>query len=260
MEPASPPAVTQKSVASRELDELATIKSDPKALAALVSEGALESTATLETLSELSSRLLCRNRAREAFVKYGAALYGGGDKKAEETPVDAAARTLLPSYFRHTALSGDEGGTTDLYVSKVFLQGLPAAPEGTALCARFSLSARVNGAGDDEPPLHDLSLKVMQIAPFDAGTSKFSFSFVLTDVTSAAAAEFTLDDSQRQRLAVLQQMLGLKARFTPVGIFGLLLCGAGCAALDDNDCFTALVRASREAHRDELLAASGSLF
>ena len=40
----------------------------------------------------------------------------------------------------------------------------------------------------------------------------------------------------------------------------MLLSAAGCAALDEQPCFTEVVRASREAHREELLASAGNLF
>jgi len=161
--PATPGAVTQQAVNNKEADELATILKDSAALTALATAGleagTLEETPTLELLSELSARLLCRNRARAATAKFGSACLGGGGGGAADASVDAAARSLLPSYFRHEASEGgaDDEGSTSLWVAKVFLHALPAAPEGTTLCARFSLQ-ETSGATNE--PLHDINLKV----------------------------------------------------------------------------------------------------
>ena len=266
-QPSSPPkaaaGVTQAGIANREADELASILSDSKTLRDLAANAlqadTLESTETLEQLSELSQRLLCRNRSRMAAAKFGHALLNSGGGSTADASVEAAAQTFMPAYFRHTTegSSEEEGGQTDLWVAKVFLHALPAAPEGTTLCARFSLS-RVDGG--EEEPLYDLTLKLMQIAPFDAGATKYSLSFALADVTSAAAAEWLLDESQRSKLSVLQGLLGLKGRFTPAGVLGIVFAGCGCGQLEENACFGEVLRAAKEAHREELLAASGSLF
>ena len=215
----------------------------------------LEETTSLELLSELSARLLCRNRARAAAAKYAAEATKG---TAPDPTIQTASHCLLPSYFRHSSETSEGEGTSNLWVSKVFLRALPAAPEGTTLCIRFSLSA--TSINDDEP-VHDLSLKVLQIAPHVAGGHKFAFSFGFADLTSDSASEFTLDEAQRDKLSVLQAMLGLStSKWTPTGMLGFLLAGSGCASLDDNACFAMVVRAAKAAHRDELLARAGSLF
>ena len=258
-QPATPQAVTQKGVATKEIDELSKILGDAAKLRAIAADAlqgnTLELSETLEELSDLSSRLLCRNRCRESACKFGHLLGGGATEKAA---VDAVASALAPSYFRHSTDGADDGSQTDLWVSKAFLHNLPNAPEGVTLCARFSLCA--TAAGDESGELlYDLSLKVMQIAPYDADTTKFSLSFALADVTSAAAADYVLDESQRSKLAVLQSLLGLgKGRFTPIGVLGIVMAGAGCGQLDEK--CTEVLRAAKEAHRNELLAASGSLF
>ena len=56
-------------------------------------------------------------------------------------------------------------------------------------------------------------------------------------------------------------MLGLNAsRWTPVGVLGLLLSGCGCEKLDEHAYFSEVLRSSRAAQREELLANSGSQF
>ena len=55
-------------------------------------------------------------------------------------------------------------------------------------------------------------------------------------------------------------MLGLKSRFTPAGVLGMLLAGIGEQHLDNNECFARVLRAAKEAHREELLASAGSTF
>ena len=176
----------------------------------------------------------------------------------------AASKVLVPSYFRHTQSSGGEedGGQTDLWVSKVFLHGLPNAPQpGMALCARFSLSARADlsfttGAED---ALYDCSLKIMQVVgPAD---HKFTFSFALADLPASQATDWVLDEGQRSRLHELQGRLGLASgRWTSIGLLGATLAACGCEQLGGNPFFDGLVRACKEAHRQELLAQSGSLF
>ena len=248
-------------VNSKEMDELTTILGDSAALAEVagsgISKGTLEDTATLEALSELSSRLLCRNRSRQSASKLASAITGGKDADK----VAAAANAFLPSYFRHTQASGgeDEGGQTDLWVSKVFLRELPKPPTaGMVLCVRFSLSARLEAGDGDGDPLYDLSLKVMQVA---GPEHKYAFSFQMVDVPARESGLWTLDEAQRGKLAELQSHLDLaSARWTPVGLLGVLLSAAGCAQLDGNPCFVEALRACKEAHREELLAKSGSLF
>ena len=148
----------------------------------------------------------------------------------------------------------------------MFLHALPAAPEGTALSARFCLTEHARDDDDDDaPPVHDVNLTVSQIAPYAPPASgaapKLSLRFALADVPASAAGDWTLDDAQRDKLMVLGSMLGLAAaRWTPAGVLGLLLAGCGCAQLDEHACFAALLKASRSAHRDELLARAGSLF
>ena len=110
------------------MDEFKVIVKDSETLGELakgaLEKGTLETTETLEQLSALSQRLLCRNRAREAFAKYGAALQGKADPA-----IEAAAATLVPAYFRHTpGNSSDEDGQTDLWVSKVFLHEVTMVP------------------------------------------------------------------------------------------------------------------------------------
>ena len=262
--PPTPGAVSHKDVSSKELDELTTILKDSASLSALASAGleagTLEETASLELLSELSSRMLCRNRCRTAAAKFGASCVSSGTSAPDET-IERAAACLLPSYFRHEATEGGgEDGTSNLWVAKVFLHSLPTAPEGTTLCVRFSLQ-ETTGGGSDEP-MHDVNLKVMQIAPHVQGSvPKLSISFSLADVSSSEAAEWTLDDAQRDKLSVLAALLGLSTtKWTPAGVLGLLLAGCGCAQLDAHACFASMLRASKGAHRDELLARAGSLF
>lgn len=260
---APPTATTASQVSSKEMEELTTILRDSVLLAehasSGIANGTLEDTATLEALSELSSRLLCRNRSRQSAIKFGSAITGGKDNEK----VAAAAKPFVPSYFRHTQTSGgeEEGGQTDLWVSKVFLHDLPQPPTpGTVLCARFSLSARdapAGGEGEGES-LYDLSFKVMQVA---GPEHKYALSFGMNDVLAVQGADWTLDEGQRAKLAELQGFMGLASgRWTPVGLLGMLLSAAGCAQLDANPCFVEVIRACREAHREELLAASGSLF
>ena len=81
------------------------------------------------------------------------------------------------------------------------------------------------------------------------------------DKRAAEAAEFALDEPQRHRLDELRAMLGLSSpRWTAVGVLGALLAGLGWGSLNENDAFSAVLRAAKDAHRDELLAASGSSF
>ena len=77
----------------------------------------------------------------------------------------------------------------------------------------------------------------------------------------AEAADWTLDEAQRDKLTVLAGLLGLSpTRWTPAGILGLLLSGCACAQLDGHACFAEMVKACKSAHREELLARAGSLF
>lgn len=58
-----------------------------------------------------------------------------------------------------------------------------------------------------------------------------------------------------------QGLLGLgSSRWTAVGVLGLLLAGVGCGSLDENECFGALLRQVRDAHRDELMHGAGFAF
>jgi len=102
----------------------------------------------------------------------------------------------------------------------------------------------------------------MQVAPsVPSGAPKLSFAFALADVPAAAAGDWTLDEAQRDKLSVIGGMLGLSSsRWTPAGILGLLLAGCGCSQIDSHAAFAALIRACREAHREELLARAGSTF
>ena len=257
-------APTQAGVANRELDELHGILEDGKTLAALAAKAletsTLEETATLEHISELSARLLCRNRARTAARNYGMALLC---IKVADDALESAARTLFPSYFRHTTSVGD-GDAEQMWVCKLFLHALPGAPE-TTLCARFSLAEHADpggGGGGDAVEAaatqYDLNLQLMQVAPFVAGASRFAFSFALVDKHTADIGEFTLDDGQRARLNELRMLLGLTSgRWTSVGMLGVLLAAISSGQMDENPCFKEMQRATREAHRAELLAISG---
>ena len=93
--PPTPGAVSSKDVSSKELEELNTILKDSASLTALASAGleagTLEETASLELLSELSSRLLCRNRCRAAAAKFGASCVSSGTAAPDET-IERAAR------------------------------------------------------------------------------------------------------------------------------------------------------------------------
>ena len=256
-------APTQAGVANRELDELHGILEDGKTLAALAAKAletsTLEETATLEHISELSARLLCRNRARTAARNYGMALLC---IKVADDALESAARTLFPSYFRHTTSVGD-GDAEQMWVCKLFLHALPGAPE-TTLCARFSLAEHADpgGGGGDAVEAaatqYDLNLQLIQVAPFVAGASRFAFSFALVDKHTADIGEFTLDDGQRARLNELRMLLGLTSgRWTSVGMLGVLLAAISSGQMDENPCFKEMQRATREAHRAELLAISG---
>ena len=264
--PSTPPkASPSKSAATvidkKELDELHKILSDSTQLNELVASGlkngTLEDTSNLESLSDLSARLLSRNRCRSATAKFGTSLLA--DKHTE--PINLAAGAMLPSYFRHeqTPPHEEEGGQTDLWVSKIFMHEMAAPPQpGTVLCARFSLSASIP-AGQNDEPLYDLSIKVMQVR--GRTEHKYAFHFEMVDVSAASAGDWTLDDSQRAKLTELQECLGLKSgRWTPIGMLGVLLAAGGCAQLDENPCFSVVLRACKDAHREELLAQSGSLF
>jgi hypothetical protein len=269
--PGTPAMVTQKGVANRELDELHAIQRDGESLRALVSAGleqhSLEDTASLERLSELSTRLLCRNRARAAAAKFAHAILSersappSSPPKAPGGQLDTAASTLLPAYFRHTQNGGADEDGGQVWVSKVYLHALPGGAPGTALCVRFSLKELEPEGGDADESLYDLSVQAQQVAPFEAGASRFTFSFGFQDKRASAASEFTLDEAHTARLAELQALLGLAAtRCTAYGALGFLLAGVACGQLEGNACFDELLRALREAHRAELLAASGSLF
>lgn len=255
----SSPSLTQSGVASRELEELGVILGDAAALAALAADASaraalLEETATLERLAELSSRLLLRNKARAA----ARAICMLAESAAHADRIDAATACITPAYFRRSE-GYDEGQT--VWASKVFLHGVPGAP-GTTLCVRFSLTES-RPADDDAEPTYDLALKAMQVAPFEVaeGGHRFTLSFGLQDASAERAAAFTLDDVQRAKLLELKGLLGFASgRWTAVGVLALLLAAAGCAAVEDNACFAGVLRAAREAHREELLANAGNLF
>ena len=259
--PQSPSAlVTTTAVQSKEAEEMNTILKDGAALKALctagLDAGTLEETPSLELLSELSGRLLCRNRSRAAAVKFGMACVSGA--ATEEKSISTAAASLLPSYFRQET-TADEGEGSNLWVSKVFLHGLPGAPAGTSLCCPFSLQE--NTTPSSEEPLHDLNLKVLQVTVPAGSDAKLSFSFSVNDVSVEQASDWTLDAPQRDKLTILAKMLGLNAsRWTPVGVLGLLLSGCGCEKLDEHAYFSEVLRSSRAAQREELLANSGSQF
>ena len=256
VEGSTPSRAAAASMSNKEMNDLAEIMLDSERLCQLAKEGLekgnlTDDTASLERLADLSSRLLCRNRAREAAVKLGTAL-----RVTQHTTstLDAAAATVWPSYFRHSK-ENDETGE-DIYLSKLFLHALPPKadrPEGeasTTLCVRFSLSSR----GDDEGT-YDLSLKVLQIHPTDPHKHSFHFAFELQDRPANDAADWVLDEVQRHKLVELQSLLGLtESLWTPVGVFGFVLAAASCAQLDEIDFFKDLLRSVREAHRDEVLS------
>ena len=74
--------------------------------------------------------------------------------------------------------------------------------------------------------------------------SDLSFTFTLENVPASQAAEFTLDEAQRDKLTVLAGLLGLSAgRWTPAGVLGLIFAGCGCQQMDDHPCFLELLRA-----------------
>ena len=141
--------------------DLHEIMLDSHRLCALVETGLkegnlTEDTPTLERVAALSSRLLCRNRAREAAVRFGTALRVTKPGATTST-LSTAAASMWPAYFRHSR-ENDETGE-DVYLSKLYLHGLPpgggsAAAGGTSLCVRFSLASR------DDEEMYDLSLKV----------------------------------------------------------------------------------------------------
>ena len=117
-------ASTPQKLSSKEADELATILRDSETLTTLakagIESGLLEETGSLELLSELSQRLLTRNRSREAAKKFGAACMGGSSSATPDASLETASLCMQPSYFRRDTSEGDEG-TTNLYVAKVFV-------------------------------------------------------------------------------------------------------------------------------------------
>ena len=169
-EPGTPSTPTRKAtcasqdaVAQKEMADLREIKQDSERLCALVEAGLKEGnltdhTPTLERVAALSNRLLCRNRAREAAVRFGTALRVTRPGAPTST-LDAAAAAMWPAYFRHSR-ENDENGE-DLYLSKLYLHALPPgdsqAAGGTSLCVRFSLAAR------DDAEIYDLALKVLHL-------------------------------------------------------------------------------------------------
>lgn len=243
---------------SKEMTELRNILNDGENLKTLVNEGlqsgTLEDTAHLERLSELSSRLLARNRARAAVTKFCHQVDHKHDGSAE-----VATACLVPSYFRRTQGSETSEGT--VWSSKSFLNALPSAPDGTVLCVRFSLSALPSQTVEDEL-LYDMTLAVVQAAPMvAAGGKKYNLAFEVADLSAARASEWTLDPVQRSKLEELCAMLGLSTlRWTPVGVLGMILAVAGGAQLDEEPFFSEMLRAVKEAHREELLARAGNVF
>ena len=96
--------VSQGQVVQREMADLQEIMLDADKLRQLVEAGLeqgtlTDDTATLEKVAALSSRLLCRNRAREAAVRFGTALRVTQHKTST---LDAAASSMWPAYFRHS--------------------------------------------------------------------------------------------------------------------------------------------------------------
>ena len=244
----TPSRAAAASMSNKEMNDLAEIMLDSERLCQLAKDGLekgnlTDDTASLERLADLSSRLLCRNRAREAAVKLGTAL-----RVTQHTTstLDAAAATLWPAYFRHSK-ENDETGE-DIYLSKLYLHALPPKadrPEGeasTSLCVRFSLSSR----GDEG--MYDLSLKVLQVHPTEPHKHSFHFAFELQDRPANDAAEWVLDEVQRHKLVELQSLLGLtESLWTPVGVLGFVLAAASCAQLDELDFFKDFIRSVREA-------------
>ena len=106
----SAPRLSQNSVAQREMHDLAEIMMDAERLEQLakdgLEQGTLTETATIQQLAELSSRLLCRNRAREAAVRFGMAL-----RVTQHTTstLAATAATMWPAYFRHSKENSETG-------------------------------------------------------------------------------------------------------------------------------------------------------
>ena len=75
----TPSRAAAASMSNKEMNDLAEIMLDSERLCQLAKDGLekgnlTDDTASLERLADLSSRLLCRNRAREAAVKLGTAL------------------------------------------------------------------------------------------------------------------------------------------------------------------------------------------
>ena len=198
-----------------------------------------EDTESLERLAALSGRLLLRNKARDAAVRFGTALRTRSD-------LSAAAATLWPAYFKHSQ-ENDETGE-DVYTSKIYMHGLDKGE--TTLCVRFSLASR------DDEGMYDLNLQVLQVHPFDAHQKhRFQFSFELQDRPADDAAGWVLDETQRHKLVELQ---GLGASlWTPVGVLGLVLSASSCAQLEELAFFKDLLRSVREAYRDEVLDSTG---
>ena len=251
----TPGRAVATAMSNKEMSDLAEIMLDSERLCQLAKDGLdkgnlADDTASLQRLADLSSRLLCRNRAREAAVRLGTAL-----RVTQHTTstLDAAASTVWPAYFRHSKVNDETG--EDIYLSKLYLHALPPKPDrpegeaSTSLCVRFSLAAH----GDEGT--YDLSLKVLQIHPTDPHTHSFHFAFELQDRPATDAAGWVLDEVQRHKLVELQSLLGLtESLWTPVGVLGFVLAAASCAQLDELDFFSGLIRSVLEAHRDELLS------
>jgi len=254
----TPSTPTRERVASQDdvvqkespMADLHEILLDSDRLCALVEAGLnTDDTPTLERVAALSSRLLCRNRAREAAVRFGTALRVTKPGATTST-LGVAAAAMWPAYFRHS--THDETGE-DVYLSKLYLHGLPpgtAAAGGTSLCVRFSLASR------DDEEMYDLSLKVLHLqAPVGR---HFHFSFELADRPANDAAGWVLDEAQRHKLVELQALLGLSdSLWTPVGVLGFVLAAASCNQLEELAFFKDLLRSVREAHRDEVLEGGG---
>lgn len=166
----------------------------------------------------------------------------------------------------HTASPARPRAAQTVFLSKLYLHGLRGGSGGPPLtaCVRFTLAERdpEEDDPDREPePLYDLELKVLQVHPFVKDAAKLSFAFGMQDTLAADAGSWRLDESQRSRLGELHDLLGHPLPFgTPASVLGFVLSLAGGGSLESHPFLAEAVRASRDAHRQELLADSGALF
>jgi len=254
--------VTQQAVAGREMNELMELVEEPSALLHATSEaikaGTLETSASLQQISQMSSRLLQRNETRRTAVAF---LETIRDKKTDAKVFTEAFQHMCSCiWMTYGKLQYNKEDQETGYLSKIFLHGLNGggAPS-TTLCMRFALSEHPGDAGDESQ--YDLSLTVLQVKPFVSNSAKFTFSFSVQDTFAADAADWGLDESQRSRLLELHSLLGLPAVYeTASAMLGLLLATGGGSQLENDRFLVKALHGARAGHREEVLAKGGAFF